>query len=441
MVGRVTKIVAIFLFLDGSYANGADMDGISGLLGLEQGLLLLRDQAPKVEPKAAVDLTGVVPKLSDLDAEAYKKVMKGIAADDTFGKDKKAIKALLTKKLQELTELPEKTVITELIAIMLKEFIENKELDWCACHAIAIRIEYMLRILADFTKAYPGEGERSKVITYTSLASGSLMQDYIMVRLLLALGYENLNVHLVDVLYQEGSLEGWPADPKKAIEGAMRALESFKKLLGKYSSVTIRNFNDIYGYAEQLKAEKQSIDILSMFDTEQAPAQYLKSKHSLFLKENIVSPLVVKYLHRANALVVPKKGETSDLRSLVYLPHYVAGMSGLQRLSIYTNDDQSVLYPIRDGLVVTADYTVMGIYGIIVKAAKTIPYLALDLYVAYLDIVRLLLADDGIAYYTYENPARTSDKIIKREDREAAFSAVISAHVKAYLKSYGYKEL
>lgn len=104
-----------------------------------------------------------------------------------------------TKTIQEqaLTRMLKRMITTALIETLLKE--ESGSLEWCTCTAEYKRITLALLVVNEAREKYPNKNQR---IVYTSLASGSLLQDYVILSELLQT-HTNILVNIIDLEYPD----------------------------------------------------------------------------------------------------------------------------------------------------------------------------------------------------------------------------------------------
>lgn len=104
-----------------------------------------------------------------------------------------------TKTIQEqaLTQMLQRMITTALTETLLKE--EGESLDWCTCIAEYKRITLALLVVNEAREKYPDKNQR---IVYTSLASGSLLQDYVALSELLQT-HTNILVNIIDLEYPD----------------------------------------------------------------------------------------------------------------------------------------------------------------------------------------------------------------------------------------------
>jgi hypothetical protein len=77
----------------------------------------------------------------------------------------------------------------------------NYPLSWCCCRYAPIEERFVL-ILHSVLDAY-FRIKKDRVITYGSLASGDLLQDYLHITTLMDLGFKKFNMHLFDTAYPD----------------------------------------------------------------------------------------------------------------------------------------------------------------------------------------------------------------------------------------------
>lgn len=104
-----------------------------------------------------------------------------------------------TKTIQEqaLKLMLERIITSALTELILKDISES--LDWCTCIPEYKRITLALLVINEAREKYPNENQRS---VYTSLASGSLLQDYVILSELLR-SHTNILVNIIDLDYPD----------------------------------------------------------------------------------------------------------------------------------------------------------------------------------------------------------------------------------------------
>jgi len=107
-----------------------------------------------------------------------------------------------------LKEVLGRMIVATLIELILKDVSEP--LDWCTCTAEYKRITLALLMVNEIREKFQNPNEH---IVYTSFASGSLLQDYVILSELL-LSHNNILVNLIDLEYPE-----IPALAKKDLKG------------------------------------------------------------------------------------------------------------------------------------------------------------------------------------------------------------------------------
>ena len=104
-----------------------------------------------------------------------------------------------TKTTQEqiLKGLLERMIASALIELILQDVGES--LSWCECHAEYKRITLALLLVNEIREKFPNKNQR---IVYTSFASGTLLQDYVVLGELL-LSHTNILVNFIDLDYPD----------------------------------------------------------------------------------------------------------------------------------------------------------------------------------------------------------------------------------------------
>jgi len=108
-----------------------------------------------------------------------------------FDKQQKAMQE------QSLKWMLERMMGYALIERILKE--ESDSLDWCTCTAEYKRITLAILVVNETREKYPNKNQR---LVYTSLASGGLLQDYVILSELLQ-SHTNMLVNLIDLEYPD----------------------------------------------------------------------------------------------------------------------------------------------------------------------------------------------------------------------------------------------
>lgn len=73
-------------------------------------------------------------------------------------------------------------------------------LSMCSCHPIEKRADFIIKLVNDIKKTYPDTRQN---LVYTSLASGSCLQDYLTIQELFLAGYHNLTINIIDLSYPD----------------------------------------------------------------------------------------------------------------------------------------------------------------------------------------------------------------------------------------------
>ncbi len=97
----------------------------------------------------------------------------------------------------KLKEMLERMIINVFTELILKDI--SKPLDWCTCTAEYKRITLALLLINEIREKFPNKNDR---IVYTSFASGSLLQDYVVLSELL-LSHTNFLVNFIDLEYPD----------------------------------------------------------------------------------------------------------------------------------------------------------------------------------------------------------------------------------------------
>lgn len=98
---------------------------------------------------------------------------------------------------QILKGLLERVLVSALIELILQDTGES--LSWCECHAEYKRITFALLVINEVREKFQNNNKR---IVYTSFASGSLLQDYVILSELL-LSHTNMLVNFIDLDYPD----------------------------------------------------------------------------------------------------------------------------------------------------------------------------------------------------------------------------------------------
>ena len=116
----------------------------------------------------------------------------------------------------------------------IKKLDLRSNLNWCEdCYNARKETRTYLMLL--LMNKLAAKKDKSEQLHYVSFGSGTLLQDYLLIKSLIWLGFNNIQVHVIDLLYDAArgvqefggayvQLNEWRA-------GAAKALDSFKKLL------------------------------------------------------------------------------------------------------------------------------------------------------------------------------------------------------------------
>lgn len=169
----------------------------------------------------------------------------------------------------ELATLP---VQLQALVARMKLLQTSAGLKWCDCpdFPAPFRLRAIIKALHSVLVQFP---DRRAPFVYTSFCSGKLLQDYIMVMMLVALGYQHVIVNIIDLDYKgvQGKLNIHGFEDNRS-ENIFRdvnvwARKSFVLALQRCPFVHVYGFESIYQYIEYAKAHVQpSVSLMMLID-------------------------------------------------------------------------------------------------------------------------------------------------------------------------------
>jgi len=141
-------------------------------------------------------------------------------------------------------------------------------LEWCMCHGEQQRLMAVLRLVNHVMGVYP----RAEKIQCTSIASGSLLQDIMMVRALQQVGYQKIKLCLIDLFYVPDDRQG--CAPSR-IPGTEKAVEKYTQVFAALfpTGVEIVFYQHVVSY---LLLEEGVSQIITLIDPNHIAISYEK---------------------------------------------------------------------------------------------------------------------------------------------------------------------
>jgi len=143
----------------------------------------------------------------------------------------------------------------------------KSNLNWCEdCYNARKETRFYLMLL--LINKLAQQKDKSKEIQYVSFGAGSLLQDYLVLKFLIQLGFKNIQVHVIDILYdkirgmKEFGVSFMQFD--KWRNKALGALKSFKTLLFGLP-VAIHTYTTHNEFLEKWDIQKKA-DLLFLID-------------------------------------------------------------------------------------------------------------------------------------------------------------------------------
>lgn len=139
-------------------------------------------------------------------------------------------------KIEAANDKSNDRLIIRLFKLIYELLKEPYGLSWCSCNQapISLRIQLAFEVFDCVIRKFPNTDQR---LVYTSYASGKLLQDIVVIAGLIELGYKNVTINLIDLVYDR----------------------SRRSAIGLYAPVLFRKF--IRNLIEK-KYSKQALDIL-----------------------------------------------------------------------------------------------------------------------------------------------------------------------------------
>lgn len=104
--------------------------------------------------------------------------------------------------------------------------LDAQPLSMCHCHPLPMRIRFIMKLVRDIQRTFT----RDHNLTYVSMASGELLQDFLTIQALVRRGYTNIAVDFIDIEYvQVSSMYKSAAERDERRKKLMQTVEEIRK--------------------------------------------------------------------------------------------------------------------------------------------------------------------------------------------------------------------
>jgi hypothetical protein len=201
--------------------------------------------------------------------------------------------------------------------------------DWCGCVPSPERITVAMNVVNDVSKNYLPKNQ----LRYTSIATGSLLQDYIILQELKARGFKSMKINVIDPAYYS------PADLKKIkelvplSERKQKHIDYIASFNQKHQEGVIEgdegNLSDslaLEEFTNRLKADGSAIEVIAWENTYDYIArakQYEKEKSDVVLLIDASSGYFEQpnYPSLANVVLISPEGKKSPILRIYLSEH------------------------------------------------------------------------------------------------------------------------
>jgi len=208
----------------------------------------------------------------------------------------------------------------------IKKIDLRSNLNWCEdCYNARKETRTYLMLL--LMNQLAGKKDKSKKLHYVSFGSGVLLQDYLLIKSLIWLGFSNIQVHIIDILYDEfrgiqefggayAKLGKWRAE-------TARALHSFKKLISDLkvtygSRLKIHTYTTHNEFLEKWNMQNK-VDLLFLID----PIGKGFRKKCVFCKDGELLAANMMFANHIGVDYTQKgPGGSTRVKVVALLPHF-----------------------------------------------------------------------------------------------------------------------
>lgn len=276
-------------------------------------------------------------------------------------------------------------------------------LEWCPCIHPDKRVNLAYQMILEIKKQHP---DRRQLLTYISLGSGDLLQDFIAIEALIKLGYCNLDINLIDLNYRH-VIHISLAEKKKITKAGMNGskeseivkqiIQSFKNYLSTLiadkpeltCTVEVEPFTSAYTYIDLVKNKlEEKPDIMVMAD----PTRYLP-----YLKTDTIEEANMVELSDNDLVVVLPENQ----KPKAYLPvdssrkFLENDVKKIQEI-IHTTKDNNYRAALKKGLVA---YIKEG--NITLAKKRKLTFYA-EPFITYQDLIRHTAKPTSLAFGLYQ---------------------------------------
>lgn len=365
------------------------------------------------------------------------------------------------------------TYIEEKISIRSKELFKPTALSACHCIPFAKRIAFNMALLYDIFKQFP---HKEKELVYTSMASGGLWQDYLVIQALIWAGYTKIHLNLIDLYYPDTwrlrelqNLEILHADfIRQYMLLYPEQIELFKlRLLADASQVYAQSgttvalethlYNNAYEYMVKTKQHAyERTNVLVMVDVEIQRPEIIANFPSLAnaIRFTIKDPTNKQPYNHTYAFLPRNKpiqlyqldldrlSPDTPANTLIELKTAQQELIRLARTSGATQGYTGKFFPGLETL--SNKYYTQAI--LVNEVPNTEPYFAMfasDIFITFQDMLFDSLANNALVYTLYKRDygASVETSVIEKVDIEAAKKIDPVAIIEPALRHLDYKKV
>lgn len=367
------------------------------------------------------------------------------------------------------------TEVEEIRIIKGKEVVIPTALTTCHCISFAKRIAFNIALFYDILKQFPNKTEK---LVYTTMASGGLWQDYLVIQALIWAGYTNIHLNLIDLYYPDA----WRLRELQDLE--ILHVDFIKKYMLTYLEqielLRLRLLTD----ASQVYAQSGTTVAVETHVYKNAYEYMDKTKEHAYERTNVlvmvdveiqIPEIIQNFPSLANAIRFSLKDPTGNQpypynHTFVFLPRnkpiqlYQLDLTQLnldkssQTMTLLKTAQQELIELARVSGA-TRRYTGKFFLGMdnlphkyytkalwIVDVPNTEPYYAMfasDIFITFQDMLFDALAPNALVYTLYKKVygAKVDTSVIEKVDIEAFKRIDPVAIIEPALEALGYRKI